>query len=247
MQTDIYGLLHLVEYFNIMGKFSINIAPLLTLQAFVTMLPCSSIFQRKGNFMFLPSLAHPCITMTGVFAQSLKRVNIHTDETGDGRVFLSVADNGTSIYEYTPSTNAHIKRMAGFSMDIDMNNRLWVWHTGEICCYSTTDFSRVKGIPVDGQLYTSCLIPNGLLAYFTSLGVIFVNTSTLDIEKNVSTSRVVTKLQGKRINRAKRYDNTSMILFGDDGKLYWFDVSGMNVIAQNEAGFPFASTILQAY
>ena len=55
-----------------------NIAPLLTLQAFVTMLPCSSIFQRKGNFMFLPSLAHPCITMTGVFAQSLKRVNIHT-------------------------------------------------------------------------------------------------------------------------------------------------------------------------
>lgn len=78
MQTDIYGLLHLVEYFNIMGKFSINIAPLLTLQAFVTMLPCSSIFQRKGNFMFLPSLAHPCITMTGVFAQSLKRVNIHT-------------------------------------------------------------------------------------------------------------------------------------------------------------------------
>lgn len=165
------------------------------------------------------------------------------DETGDGRVFLSVADNGTSIYEYTPSTNAHIKRMAGFSMDIDMNNRLWVWHTGEICCYSTTDFSRVKGIPVDGQLYTSCLIPNGLLAYFTSLGVVFVNTSTLDIEKNVSTSRVVTKLQGKRINRAKRYDNTSMILFGDDGKLYWFDVSGMNVIAQNEAGFPFACDV----
>lgn len=61
--------------------------------------------------------------------------------------------------------------------------------------------------------------------------------------KNVSTSRVVTKLQGKRINRAKRYDNTSMILFGDDGKLYWFDVSGMNVIAQNEAGFPFACDV----
>mgnify|MGYP002231691646 FL=1 len=34
-----------------------------------------------------------------------------------------------------------------------------------------------------------------------------------------------------------------MILFGDDGKLYWFDVSGMNVIAQNEAGFPFACDV----
>lgn len=202
---------------------------------------------KKGQLYVLTEFGTSVYNNDGSFRTVFKEgeypYSHDIDETGDGRVFLSVADNGTSIYEYTPSTNAHIKRMAGFSMDIDMNNRLWVWHTGEICCYSTTDFSRVKGIPVDGQLYTSCLIPNGLLAYFTSLGVVFVNTSTLDIEKNVSTSRVVTKLQGKRINRAKRYDNTSMILFGDDGKLYWFDVSGMNVIAQNEAGFPFACDV----
>ncbi len=64
--------------FYLSKKGQLYVLTELTLQAFVTMLPCSSIFQRKGNFMFLPSLAHPCITMTGVFAQSLKRVNIHT-------------------------------------------------------------------------------------------------------------------------------------------------------------------------
>ena len=77
---------------------------------------------KKGQLYVLTEFGTSVYNNDGSFRTVFKEgeypYSHDIDETGDGRVFLSVADNGTSIYEYTPSTNAHIKRIWGTERNV---------------------------------------------------------------------------------------------------------------------------------
>lgn len=160
-------------------------------------------------------------------------------ETTDGRIFLTVSDVNTYIYEYNIENKICIKRLEGYFPLADHHNRLWIWNSGEARCYSTDDFKLIKSIHVGALSDIAGVLPNGNLVYYTTQGVFIIDPDNLCQVKDSSIDPVSRVLKNISIKKTTPYDSCSVLLLTKNNFIYLWDTHNMKVIDQNHQSFPF--------
>lgn len=186
----------------------------------------TSVYNNDGSFQT-------------VFKEGIYPYSNGIAETSDGRIFLSISDIDTNIYEYDTQNKICVKRVSGFLPLADRNNNLWIWKDGSACCYSIKDFSLIKSIQIDGLSDVAGLLPNGNLFYHTSQGLFIIDPNTFHQVINDSIEQVSMALKNKHIKKVTPYGSTSFLLYAKNNQLYLWDVAKMTIIDQNHIDFPF--------
>lgn len=186
----------------------------------------TSVYNNDGSFQT-------------IFKEGVYPYSNGITETSDGRIFLSISDVGTNIYEYDARNKICTKRLSGFLPLADRNDNLWIWRDGEACCHSIKDFSLIKSIRIDDLSDVAGLLPNGDLFYHTSQGIFIIDPNTFRRVINDSIERVSMVLKNKHIKRVTPYNSSSMLLYAKNNQLYLWDTVKMTIIDQNHTDFPF--------
>lgn len=123
-------------------------------------------------------------------------------ETPDGRIFLSISDGGTNIYEYDTESGRCIKRIPGFMPVADTLGNVWVWRQGAAYCYSSTEFSITGCVTMEGQPDAAAMLPDGNIFYHTQSETVIIDPATRQRLNSPTTDRVAQTLAGMQVKKS---------------------------------------------
>lgn len=164
-------------------------------------------------------------------------------ETPDGRIFLSISDGGTNIYEYDTESGRCTKRIPGFMPVADSLGNVWVWRQGAAYCYSSTEFSIAGCVTMQGQPDAAAMLPDGNIFYHTQSETIIIDPATRQRLNSPTIDRVAQTLAGMQVKKVTPYGKSAVMIYAADNQMFLWDVATGDIIGRDNPQFPFHNSL----
>ena len=161
-------------------------------------------------------------------------------ETATGRLFIHVNDQDAALYIYDDSdTQAH-KWVQGEFPEMDAMDNIWIWNrsANRLECYDGKSLHMLKSLEFTYNIYSSCSLPNGQIAYFTSSGIVLVDSGKSTVVSHLS--GMDDAMKGLRVVDARQLNDSLVSLYSESDETMLWNVNNNTMIGAGDASFSYS-------